>query len=1500
MKNKTRGKFFNFVRYSSSSIVFPLLILLLLFQDNLKAQEKSNLITSGVKLKPILIGKEPENREQQFQFKGKKFDGYLNLVTDTPYQIWGEMGTYIHLAVYDPNFKPADEATVYMDGKAFGKTDENGTFVFSQVPNPDMSYDNQHNLEVVYTKNGKTYYGTTFFNAYPRTQSFESSSIFIYTDRGVYNPGQTIHLRAIAWTLKDDFSPMVGKEIEILLKNQNGKVIAGGGIETDKWGIAWMDIPLPPNAPSGNYQLEANYERESATASIRIERFTPPIIEIKHTLPRFVIKGASNLPFDVTLGYFGGGVFKNGKVEVELKAKGKIIWQEKREVKGAGPHKFTMERDVIAKIENSVSENEYVEVKISVTDDLGRKDEVKRQMRYSSNPYNVIVEMDKDQYTTGETAHVIIRAADLEQVPARDKEITLKIEGKIYKAKTDSDGIARIEVKVPDRNLWGDVYIEGVDRIVANAYINWQPLRPMSSHIPQGYVKEREKTDIVIDFPTDFIPYEKVVHVDITDSSGAIIGSELIPVKKEGGKYIAKGSFKAPAWGSMLLTLFCIGRKGNEPVGLLTDGQNLPVIANREIKIDMNVNPQKAKPGDKVKIIANIQNAEGEKVTGSVGASIVDQAVLSLLDPLEKTPMDKFYRPELKVLSSTGSKILTWPVVARNWGSPQYDIALPPFGFRKGGATNPVFKHDEYTYEEGIGSEDISEVKKSYKKAVKSKGGGGMDLVGELGGLGSAYEIPAPSMKAEVSVPAEMASASLQGTSEQEEYPKESRSAEITIRTNFAETSLWAPAIEVKDGHLEFYSELPDSITTQTVTMVASDDKGGVGVSKKQIDVNQDIYVRGALPAVLTIGDSVEVYAFVSNFTKKEISAKVSLKSDMFEVIGSKEKEIKVPAEGASAVSFIVKSVKAGNGSYEVKAVGSSFIDVEKREIFVRPPGIPDIIEAKGTISRGKPFKANIRVSGKDQYLTAFVNVSFPTIIPVLQGLEKILDEPGGAIDFISSKALTTAMVYRYLVEKGASEDAILKLKPVLQNLMSSLLITQNTDGGWGWHFMLRNVSTEGKEDLILRNSNPYMTAQSLEGLIALKRAGLPVPWDAINSAAGFLLATVNSNGLWSVSDIAFWEGNTLQVQEGISAEIFRVLTDACETFPELKNSYEGTLDKIFENYRNLISQEDKKDPMFLANAAMGIYTWAKIQGKLEDVKRILKNTAQKLILLRKEAYWEPSWFNAFGGTIEATVAAMMFMSKFDREGYEAELRNSVRYILSTQESFGAWHNARGTAAAIRGLLLLPPAETEVPSTVVLSIDGRIVKKVEINPSDPYLSAISLRELEITDFLKKGDNKIEINYDGNLKAPVTLHLEKWTAQKSFSAVARDGAPQVRIKREYGVSSIQEGNFAQVNLLLDIKDSKGPIIIQEPLPSNAELDFGSLDELADSGKVSGYEIIEDTLIFYVTPSGKEEPIKISYRLEGTRRGISIQPGSIVSSIAYPENCITGLPTILTVK
>lgn len=169
-----------------------------------------------------------------------------------------------------------------------------------------------------------------------------------------------------------------------------------------------------------------------------------------------------------------------------------------------------------------------------------------------------------------------------------------------------------------------------------------------------------------------------------------------------------------------------------------------------------------------------------------MGGALVDANVLALGDPLAKIPpVPYFYNPELRVMASTGSKMLTWPVLARTWACHRYDIALPPFDFVKGGPTECA--------------------------TADGSGGAGLGGVGYGGGGGGPPE-------------------------------------RFAIRQRFDPTSWWAPALRARGGHLHASLRAPEAISRQTLLLVASDRRGGIGVLRRTITVRAPLSVELDVP----------------------------------------------------------------------------------------------------------------------------------------------------------------------------------------------------------------------------------------------------------------------------------------------------------------------------------------------------------------------------------------------------------------------------------------------------------------------------------------------------------------------------------------------------------------------------------------------------------------------------------------------------------------------------
>lgn len=154
-------------------------------------------------------------------------------------------------------------------------TDENGLAKFSQGNEKDryayfyrvVSGDDQGSL----LENLPNYY----FYRQDGRENLENISIF--TDRGIYRPGQTVYFKSIAAIMKDDKAiPIVEKSYSVNLIDANNQTIATKQLRTNEFGSISGEFVLPEGKLSGNYQIRI----ENAQVNFQVAEYKRPTFEI--------------------------------------------------------------------------------------------------------------------------------------------------------------------------------------------------------------------------------------------------------------------------------------------------------------------------------------------------------------------------------------------------------------------------------------------------------------------------------------------------------------------------------------------------------------------------------------------------------------------------------------------------------------------------------------------------------------------------------------------------------------------------------------------------------------------------------------------------------------------------------------------------------------------------------------------------------------------------------------------------------------------------------------------------------------------------------------------------------------------------------------------------------------------------------------------------------------------------------------------------------------------
>jgi len=144
---------------------------------------------------------------------------------------------------------------------------------------------------------------------------------FLYTERGIYRPGETVHLTAL---VRDDKGEALGGlPLNLRLVRPDGVAVDNRQLGGDRLGGYSQDFPLARDARIGAWRIELRLDPKAApigTAEFRVEDFVPPTLKVTLSAPEQPI--VPDAPFAVTAaadyyyGAPGAGLAVEGEVSL--------------------------------------------------------------------------------------------------------------------------------------------------------------------------------------------------------------------------------------------------------------------------------------------------------------------------------------------------------------------------------------------------------------------------------------------------------------------------------------------------------------------------------------------------------------------------------------------------------------------------------------------------------------------------------------------------------------------------------------------------------------------------------------------------------------------------------------------------------------------------------------------------------------------------------------------------------------------------------------------------------------------------------------------------------------------------------------------------------------------------------------------------------------------------------------------------------------------------------
>ncbi|MCB0383577.1 MAG: alpha-2-macroglobulin, partial [Psychroserpens sp.] len=117
------------------------------------------------------------------------------------------------------------------------------------------------NLSIELSKDNQTAYFDGYYVYRENERDFENTtfSSFLFTDRSIYRPGQTVYFKAILLERqKGKSTPFSEQDVSVTLHNVNGEQLSELHVKTNDYGSVAGEFILPSSGLNGQYSIEVN------------------------------------------------------------------------------------------------------------------------------------------------------------------------------------------------------------------------------------------------------------------------------------------------------------------------------------------------------------------------------------------------------------------------------------------------------------------------------------------------------------------------------------------------------------------------------------------------------------------------------------------------------------------------------------------------------------------------------------------------------------------------------------------------------------------------------------------------------------------------------------------------------------------------------------------------------------------------------------------------------------------------------------------------------------------------------------------------------------------------------------------------------------------------------------------------------------------------------------------------------------------------------------------
>jgi uncharacterized protein YfaS (alpha-2-macroglobulin family) len=449
-----------------------------------------------------------------------------------------------------------------------------------------------------------------------------SYKVLLTSDKPLYQPGQVIHVRALAVSAFDRV-PTADQPVELTIADAKGNKVYRETTTTSAYGVAAWDFQLASEVNAGAYKITATLADTTSERTVTVKPYVLPKFKVTASPDETFYRPGDRVTGSVAASYFFGKPVAGGEVVLtgwtyDVERVQALELQGTTDDTGRYSFEFDLPDHFVGAVEGTVSD---FLLETAVTDGAGHTEQV--SLRIPVAQQGIIIEAvpEAGSLKPGLENVLYLLTAYPDGAPAQC-DVTVLLNGVEYSAGTGPYGLGELRV-TPD-DAWAELILTAQDALghVGEAVLYLEG----TSWGEQILLRPQRATYRVGD----------TLEVEVLSTSPA--GSAYLDVTREGqilltqaldlpdGRATAQIDLTPDLYGTLALHAYKILSSGE----IVRDTRLVVVEAADDLNLAIHLDRDTYLPGETAALTVDVTGQDDAGAPAALGLAVVDESVFAL------------------------------------------------------------------------------------------------------------------------------------------------------------------------------------------------------------------------------------------------------------------------------------------------------------------------------------------------------------------------------------------------------------------------------------------------------------------------------------------------------------------------------------------------------------------------------------------------------------------------------------------------------------------------------------------------------------------------------------------------------------------------------------------------------------------------------------------------------------------------------------------------------